>query len=104
MVCTILVVNAFLDAYEVLKNERYIQVARGSCEFILNDLNVIGQNEVIWFGNIVSLETQIHNANLLVASVLAGVYSLTREKNLPKFASKAVKFSLKYPNKDSSWY
>jgi len=104
LVCTSFIINAFLDAYELLKNKRYLQVARNSCEFVLNDLNITKENETICFSYTPLDKIQIHNANLLGAALLARVYSLTREENLLDFATKAVEFSVKYQNKDGSWH
>lgn len=104
LVCTTFIVNAFLDAYEILKNEKYLRVAQSSCEFIVNDLNITREDEAICFSYTPLDKTQIHNANLLAATLLARVYSHTRGKNLLKFASEAVKFLVKYQNKNGSWY
>ena len=104
LVCTTFIANAFLDAYKILKNEKYLQVAQSSCEFIINDLNITREDEAICFGYTPLDKTQIHNANLLAAALLARVFSLRRGKNLLKFATEAVKFSLRYQNKDGSWY
>ncbi len=104
LVCTTFIANAFLDAYKLLKNEKYLRVAQSSCQFIINDLNITRENEAICFSYTPLDKTQIHNANFLAAALLARVYSPTREKNLLKFATDAVKFSLRYQNKDGSWY
>lgn len=104
LVCTSFIVSAFLDAYELLKNKRYLQIARSSCEFVLNGLNITRENEGICFSYTPLDKSQIHNTNLLAAALLARVYSLTGEKSLLKFATQAVKFSVRYQNKDGSWY
>ncbi len=104
LVCTSFIVNAFLDGYEALKNKRYIQIARSSCDFILRDLNVTRRNEAICFSYSPLDNAEIHNANLLAAALLARVYSLTGEQKLLEFATNAVRFSVKYQNEDGSWY
>lgn len=104
IVNTAFIANAFLDIYRILHQEKYLDIARSSCDFILNNLNITRENEAICFSYTPLDKTQVHNANLLAAALLARIYSFTREENLLKFGTKAVKFSVKYQNKDGSWY
>ena len=39
VVNTVFIANAFVDAYTITKEESYLEIARSSCDFILNDLN-----------------------------------------------------------------
>jgi hypothetical protein len=105
VVNTCFVANAFLDAYEVLNNEGYLDVARSSCNFITSSLNIHKtEDEKICFSYTPLDDEKVHNANLLAASLLSRVYSLTGEDILLDYADRAVSFSAGYQNKDGSWY
>lgn len=105
VVNTCFVANAFLDAYEALSNEGYLDVARSSCNFITSSLNIHKtEDEKICFSYTPLDNQKVHNANLLAASLLSRVYSLTGEDILLDYADRAVSFSAEYQNKDGSWY
>ncbi len=117
VVNTSFIANAFLDAYEVLKEKNYLDVARSSCDFILKDLNrTYLQSEVVneqlpvtnrqffCFSYSPVDKTCAHNANLLAAELLVRVYSITREKELLDYGDKAVRFTAMHQNPDGSWY
>jgi len=103
IVCTSFVANALLDAYEVLGNEKYLMVARSACDFILTDLNRTEDGDSICFSYTPLDRTQVHNANLLGAALLARVYSKTGEAVLRDYAIQAARFSIKHQRQDGSW-
>ncbi|MHA1292006.1 MAG: delta-aminolevulinic acid dehydratase [Promethearchaeota archaeon] len=107
--------KAFLDAYEVLNNKDYFEIARSACNFILKDLNRTYLNGIyknnnkdfpipLCFSYSPLDKTCVHNANLLGAELLARVYSITKETKLLDYGKRAVEFALKYQNADGSWY
>lgn len=111
VVNTTFIANAFLDAYKITKEKNYLNIARSSCDFILNDLNRTeskGQkakgNSAICFSYSPVDNTCVHNANLLAAELLARVYSISKEENLLRSVEQSVKFTTSYQNSDGSWY
>ncbi len=105
IVNTSFIANAFLDAYEVLGEEKYLEIARSSCDFIIKSLNILRTtDEMICFSYTPLDNTKVHNANLLGASLLSRVYSVTKEDELLDYANRAVEFSCAYQNRDGSWY
>jgi rhamnogalacturonyl hydrolase YesR len=111
VVNTSFIANAFLDAYKITKEKNYLDIARSSCDFILNDLNRTESKSQIAKGNSAfcfsysPLDTTCcYNANLLAAELLARVYSITKEEKLLENAKKSLEFTQAYQNPDGSWY
>jgi len=104
IVNTSFIANAFLDGYKILKEKTYLDVARSSCDFVLDDLNRTSHDEKVCFSYSPADKLCVHNANLLGAELLARVYSITREESLLAQAKRAVDFTLAYQNPNGSWY
>ena len=100
VVVTYTVANAFLDGYEILKDEKYFKIARSSCDFILEELNITERPEGICISYTPLDRELCHNANLLGAELLARVYSITGEERLVEYAKKAFDFTLYHQNPD----
>jgi hypothetical protein len=104
VVVTSFVADAFLEAYEVFGEERFLDVARSSCGFLLNNLNRTYRKEALCFSYSPLDRSVIHNANILGAHLLSRVAHLTGEEKLKRFASDAVDFVVRHQNPDGSWY
>lgn len=117
VVNTSFIANALLDAYETLGEQKYFDIARSSCNFILNGLNRIPFSGVVNYQlpltnypnpfcfSYTPLDSKcVHNANLLAAELLSRVYSFTKENLLLDGAIRAIEFSLHHQNPDGSWY
>ena len=104
VVATSFIANAFLDAYQVLKEEQFLKIARSSCDFICRDLNRTHRGENFCFSYSPLDKTTIHNANILGAHLLARTASFAREDELKKTARDSIKFVIDQQNPDGSWY
>ncbi len=105
IVVSCIVANAFLDAYEILRDEKYLNVAKSVCNFLLNDLNIDVVNEdMVCFSYTPLDHFHVHNANLFGASLLARVFKHTQREEYGKLAEKALKFTVFHQNSDGSWY
>ena len=81
-----------------------LHIARGSCEFILRDLNVHSpQREELCFSYTPGDRRFVHNANVLGAWLLAAVYARTGEPELADTALRAARFTCARQRKDGSW-
>ena len=99
-----LIGHAFLDAYECLKNELYLETAVSACEHIINDLGRKKDGKDVCISYIPFENIQVHNANVLGAGFLARTYA-TKKKNVYRdLAEKAVNYTIKYQRKDFSFY
>lgn len=105
VVWTSFISHAFMDAYELLSNPAYLDVARGACQFILKDLprHQINKN-TLCISYIPPALMEIHNANMLAASVLARVYKHTQESELAHIAQQAVNYTMEHQRADGAWY
>ena len=97
--------NALLDAYEITGDEKLLQTARSTCEFILTDLNRTYDEDGVNFAFSYSPldKSVVYNASLLGARLLARVYSFTKETNLITESKKAVAYCCSRQKADGSW-
>lgn len=111
IVWTSLIANAFLDAFELLKEQRYFDVARSAGDFIVND---IGRYEESG-GSFCFMYTPqgadnptsdgcVHNSNVLGAWLLSRLYAHTREDAYLSLAKGAMAYTLKHQLPDGGWY
>ncbi len=96
--------HTFLYAYEILGEKKYLDVARSTCDFIMNDLNRDENENTLCFSYTPADNWHVHNANLFGASVLARVGAFTREDELKKLAIKSINFTMNHQNDDGSFY
>ncbi|MCK4351992.1 delta-aminolevulinic acid dehydratase [candidate division WOR-3 bacterium] len=96
--------NAFLDAYELLGNSKYLEVAKSACNFILKDIGFTKDKDALCISYYPTQKDQIHNVNILGASLLSRVYKYTREEDLFKIANKAVKYTIQCQREDGAWF
>lgn len=104
-VVTTIVAKAFLDMYELTKDDNCLQIAQSSCEFIVNDLNIdILDERRVCFSYTPVDNFHVHNANLFSASLLCKVGSILDLNDYMDLSSKAVEYTLGEQNSDGSWY
>ncbi len=103
IVNTVYIAEALIDLFEVTGDKKYKVTAVSSAEFLLKDLNRSGFDDEFCFSYTPSDQTQIHNANMLGAVLLARIYSITAEERLKKTGIAAMQFSLKHQQPDGSW-
>lgn len=104
IVWTSLIGHAFLDAYEHLHHDSYLQVAVSACEHIERDLGVVVTGETHCLNYFPITKHEVHNANTLGASFLARTYAITGNKAYLSLAEKAIEYTANYQRKDFSWY
>ncbi len=104
VVASVFIGSAFLDAYEITKDDALLKTARSTCDFILKDLNRTTDNEGNFSFSYSPLDKSVvFNASLLGSRLLARIYSFTGEKKLIEEAKKSVEFCCKYQKDDGSW-
>ncbi|MBV6433900.1 MAG: hypothetical protein IANPNBLG_04134 [Bryobacteraceae bacterium] len=104
VVWTSLIGHAFLDGYDILRNDTYLQIAVSACEHILNDLDTFSDGDGLCISYIPPVNKQVHNANTLGASLLARTYSHNRNESYRSLAQKAIQYTAQYQRPDFSWY
>jgi rhamnogalacturonyl hydrolase YesR len=103
IVWTALIGFAFLDAYEQLKDERFLQVASSACDWIL-----ALPRERTAAGTCISYhalnQSSIHNANMLGAAMLARTATFTKCEAALTLAGEAMTYSCSRQLPNGAWY
>jgi hypothetical protein len=96
--------RAFIEAGRALGDENYFKEARSICDFIVADLpRSVETKAEVCFSYAPETSTQIFNASLLAAEVLAGVGAVSKEKELIELAERATRFVINHQRPDGSW-
>lgn len=96
--------QAFVEAYEVFKDEEYLETAKQICEFVVHDLNRIGETETeVCFSYTPLDKSGIFNASLLAGECLASVGSITQNQEYLNLAEKTARYVLNHQAENGSW-
>jgi polysaccharide biosynthesis protein VpsJ len=103
IVWTSLIGQAFLDGYESLGREQYLDVAKGICHWILKlprEKSATGT----CLSYLAIRQSSIHNANLLGAAMLARTAKHTGTAEFLEVAKAAMEYSCSRQMADGAWY
>lgn len=107
IVWTSLIGQAYIDAYEILNDKKYLDIANSICDWIL-DLPRLETNQGDCISYVKYTSRMIHNSNMLGAAMLARtskhVRSQDRKKELLKVAKNAIVYSCSRQLTDGSWW
>ena len=103
IVNTAFIAHSLIDAFEVTGKKRFLEAATSTSKFILNDINISKKKEGICFSYTPNDYNLVHNANVLGASILARIYSLTGQSKLLDYSTKAIEFTIAHQEKDGRW-
>lgn len=104
IVWTSLIGHAFLDAYDLLKKDEYLEIATSSCDHILRDIKTYSYGDGVCICYVPGLDAQVHNANTLGASLLARTYARTGTDSYLDLATRAFQYTANFQKPDGSWY
>ena len=104
VVWTSLIGHAFLDAYDHFQQDRYLEVAVSACEHVVRDLRTFPDAEGVCITYVPGMNSQVHNANMLGASLLARTYSQTHNACYRELAQKAIQYTAAHQRPNSSWF
>ena len=104
IVWTGLIAHAFLDAYEMLEDRRYLDVARSACEFILDELGWQEFPEGILLRYYPKADILVHNSSMIGASLLARVHSFEPDSRFREMAERAVRYTLHHQTSEGAWF
>jgi hypothetical protein len=103
IVWTALIGQAFLDGYEMIGDERYLEVANSACKWVMSL-----PREKTSSGTCISYyafqQLSIHNSNLLGAALLARTTKITGQNEYLQLAREAVAYSCARQLPDGAWY
>lgn len=97
--------HALLDAYEVFKEEKFLEMALSIRKFLLNDLHRTKLDEDSFCFSYTPVDTGVvHNANMMGASLLIRLYKHCKEDEVKDAAIASLSYSMKHQRDDGSWY
>ena len=96
--------QAFIDLYEITKNEKHLNIAIGVKDFILNDMKLYNINNTVC-----TSYTPIDNMKILNASIkwwnfLSRIYKYKKEEKIKELSIKILKYILNEQNINWSFY
>ncbi len=104
LVCTVFVADALLDAYAFSHDLRYLGMAVGAAEYLVNDLFWTGEDDLACFAYpLPSSRSPVHNANFLAAGLLCRIDKYRGESGFRETALRAARYSTAMQHKDGSW-
>jgi rhamnogalacturonyl hydrolase YesR len=98
-----LIGQAFFEAYQVLGDDEYLDVAASVADWILT-LPREQSRSGACLSYVAFKQSSIHNSNMLGAALLACVGSLTKQGESLEVAKAAMEYSCSRLNQDGSWF
>ena len=95
--------HAFLDAFLAGGDERHLGIAEGAAEFFLRNVPQTKAGDGAYFGYLPGDRTPIHNASMLVASLMARLRGVTGDSRLDEPVVAAIRHLLSCQRDDGSW-
>ena len=96
--------TALMDAYEVTKDQKYLDIALSSANFIIKDLHRTQCNGGFLFSySPLQGNDTVYNASLLGSKLLSYCYHYTGNEEYKKLAAASVRACCKAQNEDGSW-
>ncbi len=99
-----LIGHAFLEAWDRLGDQCYLDTAVSACEHVLKDLDLYEDGDTVCISYIPIDNKQVHNANVLGASLLARVNAVRPRVEFMDLARRAVAYTVKHQRPDASWW
>jgi hypothetical protein len=93
-----------LEAYELFRNETYLETAKEICEFICEDLNRVHESEdEVCFSYTPLDRSVIFNASLLAGETLASVGTIINDQKYLELAAKSARFVARRQEANGAW-
>jgi rhamnogalacturonyl hydrolase YesR len=105
-VVSVFVGEAFVHAYRLLKDEKYLLVARDVANFIIKELPVLfeSRNEMAIDYVQEKSDCVVLNINALAGAFLAKVWKQTQKQEHLEFAKKVIGFTVNRRTPYNAWY
>lgn len=104
-VWTSLIGQTFLDAYEILEDKKYLEIAISICNWIMNlPRTQINSGTCINYTASGLGDCTIHNQNMLAAAMLARTTRYIGNNEYIKLAKQAMEFSCLRQRPNGAWY
>lgn len=104
VVATSFVASALFKAYETTQNIKYLHTALSSCQFVTESLNKSPQKNGGFIFSYSPLDhSEVYNASLLGARLLAQAYHYTQNPQWQQLSRSAIKTIVELQSPDGSW-
>ncbi|NOZ10651.1 MAG: hypothetical protein GXP09_06415 [Gammaproteobacteria bacterium] len=105
-VVTSFVCEAFLDAFRVTKNEKYLDVVSSSIRFLLNDLPVLKESsDELCFGYMpLLMDMRVMDVSVLIAAVIAQYASISGNSDDLSSSERMINYVVRRQTKQGAWY
>jgi hypothetical protein len=103
VVSTAFAAQALLDWHEKSASERALELATGSCRFLLDRINRTEESAGHCFSYTPLDHSRVHNVNMLAAELLARVFVRSGGGEHRDAAERAVRFTISRQRADGSW-
>ncbi len=95
--------HALLDGYARSGDPRWLELASGTADFLLAHVPATAGSQGSFFGYLIGDRTPIHNASLLICSLLARLARETASAELAHSAAQGVAYTVAHQRPDGSW-
>ncbi len=95
--------QAYLDAFERFEENDYLKTAKSIGQFIVNDLERIGEANSFCFSYVPGYKMAVHNTNLLAVQFLCRLAKTSNEPSLLELAKPALDYTIFDQQADGSW-
>ena len=103
VVATSFCADALMNAYEITKEKKFLEVALDSANFIINDLNRTKASNGFIFSYSPFDDTVVYNASLLGSRLLSRSYFYTKNIEYKNLAKQSIMPVINKQNQDGSW-
>lgn len=104
VVATTFAAAALFQAYEITKNENWLNTALSAAWFVLNDLNRTPKKQGFLFSySPLEGNNTVYNASLLASKLLSYCYRYTKDENLKTTARDSILACASAQQSDGSW-
>jgi hypothetical protein len=103
LVWTAIIGQVFLDAFEILEDERYLEIAKSICEWIIN-LPRENTKTGACISYLAIRQNSVHNANMLGGAMLARTSNIVANKKYLEVAREAMLYSCSRQLPNGAWY
>jgi len=103
IICTTFAANALLDLHELVPDHRLVKGAVRAARFIVDRLYRKVNERESCFSYTPLETTEIHNANLLGAALVARVARITGELRMREVALRAARYTVNRQHQSGSW-
>jgi rhamnogalacturonyl hydrolase YesR len=103
IVWTCLIGQAYVEAYEITRTKRWLEIADSVCRWIM-DLPREATDRGACLSYLAHIQSSIHNSNMLGAAMLARTAKHTGNREYVEVARSAMEYSCSRQRPDGSWW